>query len=1258
MYFTGFRYFIVIILLLFNFIQLTGQEIKSHKYFFADSSIKTTILKSDDELIVYYRIKELNLYRIVTADVNFYKLSIPEHNITTEPGKPELPVFSTLISVPDGIVPDFKIIDIKTRTIYPGKDGFDGKVYPRQIDLPKSAGFQKKELLIDWDVYNKKGLINSDTVKIEYIGKARSTGIANLLIYPIRYNPYENKLEVITSLKVILSYKNKGRTNIYTKGESLPFVQTFSKGISNYSIEDLITGYSEEPVKMIILTDTAFRKDLKPFLEWKTQKGLRITTLYRGQGLAGNSFSELKDTLLKIYRSEESRGVPPEYLLIIGDVNRIPISEGTSNYTDLYYSTFDGTGDYLPEMFTGRLPVTDTAELRAVLKKLIQYEKFEFADTNKFYTRSLLSAGNDAGYATYMNGQLKYAEKYYINSSNKIENHIFYYPASTGARDSIIKLFNYGVGFVNYSGHGNTYGWLGPSVTSDDVVKFKNKSMYPFVISNACLTGQYTIANSFGNTLIKSNEKGAVGFIGCSNDSYWNEDFYWSVGVGAISADPKYEETGLGAYDRLFHISGEKASNWYISMGQINYAGNLAVTASTTHRKKYYWEIYNLMGDPSIIPYIGVPDTFNVPLPDTLPAGIRSLSLTIEPYSYIAVSHFDTLWDASYASPSGAVTLDIPEKSNDSCLIVLTGQNKIPLIKKVYIKDYSKEYINLSNLELNDISGNNNGKADYNEKIYLKLTLSNLGLAPATNLYIKISSSSQEWLSVLNDSLFIGTLDARSDTVIDGQILLQTASFIPDRSFVTLKIKIGYSSTEKQFDKDIRLYAPVPEILKCIINDTLSGNGDYIADPGETLNLIVKVKNSGSSPVSGILKITNSPSGVDFHVNSVPTGILIPGVTQDLIVPVTLSPAVKKGSLIEINFLADCDPYFYAKTIQIPVGKILESFEYQSFNIFPWINDKTYPWTIISGESYDGNFSACSGAIPNNSESILKLNVNIPQSDTIKFMYKVSSEKNYDLLILRKNGKQIFTASGETEWIEKKIDIQEGFNLLEWIYKKDQSIYSGSDCAWIDFIRFPSTAFNKIDLKTGKIISPAVDKKLDKEVISAEIINLGIDTIKQFNLAYIINNRPPITEKFTRTIKPGDTVTVSFATLADMWVSGINVIKVYSFNNADAYLNNDTASVTIINTPVEEIRDPLNYLRVFPNPFNDRTNITIGSNSYEYVEAELINVTGNTVWKGRFELIPGDNIITIIPGSIPSGFYTLRIKGKIVTGSVRLIKAE
>ena len=107
---------------------------------------------------------------------------------------------------------------------------------------------------------------------------------------------------------------------------------------------------------------------------------------------------KLKDTLSKIYNESSESDPPPEYLLIIGDVNKVPYY-GTGNVTDMYYGEFDGNGDYIPEMYIGRLPVADTTELKSVVKKIIQYEKFEFADANKFYSNALATAGYDANYA-------------------------------------------------------------------------------------------------------------------------------------------------------------------------------------------------------------------------------------------------------------------------------------------------------------------------------------------------------------------------------------------------------------------------------------------------------------------------------------------------------------------------------------------------------------------------------------------------------------------------------------------------------------------------------------------------------------------------------------------------------------------------------------------------------------------------------------------------------------------------------------------
>ncbi|HEX7494834.1 MAG TPA: C25 family cysteine peptidase, partial [Bacteroidales bacterium] len=611
-----------------------GQTGKSYKFHLDGNMQLNSVVTGNQSVIINYSISELNVESIVNNSGSYYRISIPGHIPSTIPGKPELPVFSRLISIPEGSKFRIKISDVRSTVINPSGKKIEGLLFPVQESETKNIQQSTPGFKFDKATYASRGLISSDTVNIELLGTVRNNKLANLYISPVRYNPHSNRLEVITSMKIEITFSSSG--SIISKSlsaRSVLFDESLDKGVLNFNPGQVIPGYSDQPVKMVIITDTAFRKQLVPFFKWKTQKGFKLKILYRGTKFAGEDYIHLKDTLTKIYRSGTVNDPPPEYLLIIGDINRIPYygSGGSGNITDMYYGEFDGNGDYIPEMFIGRIPVADTTELKTAVNKIIQYEKFQFADTNNFYSRAVVSAGYDEGYSGYMNGQIKYATSNYLTKSNKIDEFHFYYPQSYTAKDSLIKLINKGVSFINYTGHGEALGWLHLNIKSSDIQQsFENKNMYPFVISNACRTAQFNLPSSFGTRLLLTANKGAIGFIGCSNDSYWDEDFYWAVGQGAISSDPTYETKGLGAYDRLFHTHGESPSDWYFTMGQINYAGNLAVSASNSTRKKYYWETYNLLGDPSVIPILGKPELFNISLPDTLPNGIRSLALNVD----------------------------------------------------------------------------------------------------------------------------------------------------------------------------------------------------------------------------------------------------------------------------------------------------------------------------------------------------------------------------------------------------------------------------------------------------------------------------------------------------------------------------------------------------------------------------------------------------------------------------------------------------
>jgi hypothetical protein len=1244
-------------MILLSSFTVSGQAGLRYRYLFDGTPMKSEIMEGNQALIIDYSISELSVENINNPNGDFYRVFIPGHVSSTAPGKPELPVLSRLIEVPAGFEYKVSFSEVRSSKINPSNKKIKGILFPAQAGETKAVTQTKPEFLFDKNTYSSRGIIAADTVRIEQLGTVRNRKLANLYISPVHYNPRTNVLEVITSMKVNISYTSKGSTKSYSgRTESELFVKALDKSQIDYNPGDVVPGYSTRPVKMVIITDTAFRKQLLPFFRWKTQKGYNLKILYKG--IAGTTYAQFKDTLASMYNSAASDDPAPEYLLIIGDVNRIPKSDETSNISDMYYGEFDGEGDYIPEMFIGRLPVSDTAEVRVVVNKIIQYEKFAFADTNKFYSRALITAGNDITYATNMNGQLNYVLGNYLKSSNNIEQYHFYYPQSAAANveDSIKKLFKKGISFVNFTGHGDASGWLDPAIKSKDVDSLRNKNMYPFTISNACRTAQYSSSTSFGNRMVLSKEKGAIGFIGCSNDSYWDEDYFWAVGAGPVSLDPTYQSTGLGAYDRLFHLNGESPADWYITMGQVNFAGNLAVSASTSVRKKYYWETYNLIGDPSIVPIIGKPGTLSVTIPDTLPNGIKSLTLNADPFTYLAVSHADTLWDASYASASGTVELTMPGISNDSCLLVVTGQNKKPIIKTVRFSNVKGEYVNLTSSSINDINGNNNQRVDFGESFFLSLTLSNLGLADANNLYARISSGSDR-LTINEDSVYIGTLKSKTQKILSDKIEMAVAGDIQDMGIITIDLLLKDSRAEKHYKIDICVHAPALTITNCIINDTIAGNLNNVADPGETFYLIFKVDNNGSSSISGKFYASSNSSDLTVLDPDVKSGDLKFGETTDIPVKVKLSESALSGSFISLSSLLDCSPYVLNKDFSFRVGRIRESFESSSFNVFPWINISMVPWTITGTNPYDGVVTAKSGQITHGANTSLLIRTLFEKNDSIKFFYKVSSELNYDNLIFKLNEVEVFRQSGEIPWTEAAFPVSAGVNKMEWIYSKDQSVSNGADCAWLDLIDFAessSVSYIEKDLELARIATPSHKDKYGRETVSVKVLNVGKDPINGFNLAYRVNELgSTVKQSFDNIIMPySDSVTVSFNTRADLSRYGSYNIVAYAYDNDDDFLSNDTLQINLENNRLND------SLSVYPNPFIDQFTLYVQSSGDDILNISVINNAGVKIYEMEKSVTSGKNTIVVSNLMLSPAVYFLKIHGLTIDKIITIVSLK
>jgi hypothetical protein len=1181
-----------------------------------------------------YRAEKPQFRKITDPSGRYVRMLIPGHHHTSETGKPELPVYSRLVEVPQGTDVIVTLSGITSRRIRLTDQGAgDAEIYPAQPAKTKNEVQDEKVNFKDKKAYATRGVISHDTVVISYEGIHRGRRMANIAVYPAFYDPQGGYIDLITSMEMDIRFEPSA-----VKGDETDPVKNEKGG---YASDAYVPGYSDKPVQMIIVTDSAFTRHLAPLVRWKLLKGIRTTVICRKTGPADTVYHDLKRRISEVWFNSLVSDNPVQYLLIVGDPAIIPTARVTANVSDLYYGEFDGEGDYIPELFIGRLPVSDTTQLKGMVKKIIDYETWNYGASNDFWSGALATAGNAPGFELYMNGQVKYIYNNYLGKDTSLKAVRWLYPDAQVKDDSLKTLFNKGLAILNYTGHGEAAGFSDPQFRASMVNDLTNVDEYPLIISNACRTAQISVTPCFATSMVNAVNKGAIGFIGCTNDSYWVDDFFWAVGPGTPGLDVTYETSGRGAFDRLFHTHEEPPGEWYHTMGQINFSGNLSVSASTSPRKRYYWETYILLGDPSLSPVIGRPERFNVDIPHTLPQELTSLNLFADPFSYAALSDFDNLWDAKFVSPSGNISLAIPPGVKDSCLLVITGQNKLPFIKTIYFGTVPGAYLTVVNTVLDDFAGNHNGIPEYGEVIRLLVTIKNLGQSPSLGIQAGITATSG-MITVEAGTASVGTLLPGASFTISGNFIFSVSNQVEDGELASLLLTLTDNSKQYKSGIDMTLHAPQLKIISSVHDDSNSGNANFLPDPGERINLIVKVKNVGSSSATGQVTVTPSGTMLTLQEPQLPIGVIGPGEEKSVSFEAHISDIASSGTVIPYNVRFVCGQYEAEGKWSISTGKTRETWEFNRFDVFPWIQRPEYPWTITSSTAFENILSARSGAIPDKSETVLSIYVNNPVADTISFYSRTSSEPIYDELIFMIDSVVDMRISGDTPWALRKKLLKPGVHLIKWIYKKDVSMSGGLDAAWIDMITFPDISFLEADLRIDTVYPPPPSAVLTDVVITGRVINFGRNALTSFPLAYRINDGDLVNETFFRKIDPGDTIEVAFTRKVNL-LPDVGY-KIYIINRLpeDGYAGNDTAFVSFIKSGTgPEIREE--SVRILPNPFRESFILELDFDGEENTVIEIVDSGGRVALRRTPGLVPGRNRIPFDCRHLASGVYTLRI---------------
>jgi hypothetical protein len=862
----------------------------------------------------------------------FTELLIPGYGYSNKSGDPKLPVIHKLIEVPLNAGYSIEVNPGSYQEYDLSSLGIKNLIFPAQPPLSKNIKDQGSvPFVINEAVYKMNQWIGGPLVKMTPIGIMRSLNLARLDISPVWYNPATGRIRVYEALDIKITYTHPDiESTIRLKKQTWsPYFKSLYSKVGNYMQmpDSLITN---APVTYVIIADPAFRETLQSFIAWKKKKGFNVIVGYTDNPTVGTTIASIKNYLQGLYNAPPAGFQKPSFILFAGDVGQIPAWMPDGHPSDLPYC--DYTGDNLPDVFYGRFAAQNVTQLQAYIDKTLEYEEYTMP-SDSFLGEVTMVAGADATNGPlYGNGQINYGTSTYFNSAHSIYSNTYLQPEPSGGNypQNIHQNVSDGVAFANYSAHGSEDGWANPEFLIGDIAPLQNNHKYCLMVGNCCKTANYSI-DCFAKEITRTPQKGALGYIGCSDYSYWDEDYWWACGYKTVSTEPVYDSLHLGAYDGAFHDHGENPSEWFETMGQMVCAGDLAVEESSSGIKQYYWETYNLMGDPSLSVYYSVPGPLAASYPATIVIGISMLQVTTEPYAYVALSEHDTtLLAAGCADTSGIVHLTFnPLTTPDSISIVITKQNRKPYIGFIQVVPASGPYVVLSDYTVNDsLGGNNNHLADFGETILLNTTVNNIGLTGSSN--IKGILSTQDTNVTINSGTFnFGPVAAGGYVTGQNAFSITVHQNIQDQHNVNFDLVLTNDTSNWTSTLLLTLNAPNLKVNSIMVLDSIPGgnnNGQF--DPGESGQLRIQVVNSGHAACPDVISQLSVPSSfapyIQFANGNYYLGVIEEGASVYSNFPVITNDLTPPGTKVNLDYLVTggtLNQYIYPDTVNLMIGQ-------------------------------------------------------------------------------------------------------------------------------------------------------------------------------------------------------------------------------------------------------------------------------------------------------------------------------------------------
>jgi PKD repeat protein len=720
---------------------------------------------------------------------------------------------------------------------------------------------------------------------------------ATIYIYPFRYNAVTQTLRVYQSVTVELIEDDSPAIN------PLPVQPTKISREMNGIYQSLFINYNPladdltigEMGDILVLCTNRDEAAMAPYVDWKLEKGYDVYTQTVATG------TNVKTIIQDAYADNNEI----LYVLLVGDWADIK-SDLLSGYApmDPQLGCVVGT-DQVPDITIGRFSGNSADHITIQVNKTIEYEKNP--DLSGTWYEGALGIGSAEGSGIGDDGEVD-KDHIQVIWDDKLDPFTYedYYTAYDpgGNSTQVNNAISSGVSIINYCGHGSQTSWGTTGYSNNNINSLSNGNMLPLIFSVACVNGAFhESGDCFAEAWLKKTDGGAVMTMMATINQPWQPP---------MRGQDYFNDILIGGYDYAAHPgqNGISTTEQRTTIGAITFNGLVLMTTESGGTSD--WETaktWHIFGDPSLQPRTATPGDLTLSSTVIL-AGAPFATTITGPEGPVEGAMVCLSQEGEYykaiTDVSGSISID-HSLTPGTAKLVVTAFNMETIYEEITVVPPGGAYIVVNNTEVDDSDGNNNGQADYGETVLLNVAAENVGTETASAVEATLSTT-DEFITITDGTYTFGDIGAGNIVNGMGAFEIEIAQSTPDMHIAMFEVEFSDGSESLWISTlSVTLHAAVMEMGSYTINDA-SGNNNGMIDPGETVNILLEVMNTGSSDAYNIMaELSTTDPFVTIDMGSQTFGDINAGETVDQPFTLTASPTTPAGHLTDFDLLITGD---------------------------------------------------------------------------------------------------------------------------------------------------------------------------------------------------------------------------------------------------------------------------------------------------------------------------------------------------------------